>query len=163
VFCSGQRKRSCSWIFHYKNDSVPHQPLTMKLEGVDLNPVILVWVKNYLAKRSSYVVANGTSFQPSAVVSGISQGSAWVLVIFYINDQMEQELMAGSVLHVHADDIQISSTDCTIHSTHDFLSLQSTITAWSYANFLSNLTLNSNKCKFMVLFRWWSPSYPVIQ
>ena len=33
-------------------DSVPHQLLTMKLEGVDLNPVILAWVKNYLAKRS---------------------------------------------------------------------------------------------------------------
>ena len=56
-------------------DSVPHQPLIRKLEGVDLNPVILAWMKYYLAKRSQYVVVNGASSQPSAVVSGIPQGS----------------------------------------------------------------------------------------
>ena len=67
--------------------------------------------------------------------------------------------MAGSVLHVYADDILLYHT---INSTSDFLSLQSDInkiTAWSCANFL---TLNSNKCKFMVLSRRRSPSYPVI-
>ena len=39
-----------------------------------------------------------------------------------MNDLMEQELMAGSVLHVYADDILLYRT---IHSTHDFLSLAS--------------------------------------
>ena len=37
-------------FFDYKKafDSVPHQPLVRKSEGVDLNPVILAWVKDYL-------------------------------------------------------------------------------------------------------------------
>ena len=68
-------------------------------------------------------------------------------------------MMAGSVLHVYTDDILLYRT---INSTHDFLSLQSDIsiiTAWSCANFLN---LNRSKCKFMVLSRQRSPSYPVI-
>ena len=86
------------------------------------------------------------------------------LFIIYINDLMEQELMAGSVLHVYADDILLYSPPFTPHMTscHSNLIYINTITAWSYANFLSNLTLNSNKCMFMVLSRRWSPSYPVI-
>jgi len=39
-----------------------------------------------------------------------------VLVIFYINDQMEQELMAGSVLHVYADDILLYVLHHSLHT-----------------------------------------------
>ena len=123
--------------------------------------MIIAWVKDYLTNRSQYVVVNGASSQPSAVVSGVPQGSVLgpLLFIIYINDLLEQELTAGSAMHVYADDILLYRT---IISTHNFLSLQSDIdkvTAWSSANFL---TLNRKKCKFMVSSRRQSPSYPDI-
>ena len=107
-------KEVAAVFFDYKKafDSVPHQPLIRKLEGVDLNPVILTWVKDYLANHSQYVVVNGASSQLSAIVSGVPQGSVLgpLLFIIYINYLMEQELMAGSVLHVYADDILLYRT-----------------------------------------------------
>lgn len=66
--------------------------------------------------------------------------------------------MAGSALHIYADDILLYRT---INSEHDYVLLQSdinTITSWSSANFL---TLNKSKCKFMILSRRRSPTSPV--
>ena len=71
------------YFFDYKRafDSVSHQPLVRKLEGID---VILAWVKDYLTNCSQYVVGNGAPSQPSAALSSVLQGSVLDPLLFII-------------------------------------------------------------------------------
>ena len=60
-------------FFDFKKafDSIPHSPLLSKLEAIGLDPHIITWIHNYLAKRQQLVVFNGVSSVPSSVVSGV--------------------------------------------------------------------------------------------
>ena len=81
MFCSGQSKEVAALFSDYKKafDSVPHQSLIRNFEGVDLNPVILAWVKDYLADHSQYVVVNGASSQPLQLFLAFLKALFWVL------------------------------------------------------------------------------------
>ena len=51
----------CAVFFYYRKafNSVPHLPLIEKLEAFNLDPVIIVWINNYLFGRSQNVVVEG--------------------------------------------------------------------------------------------------------
>ena len=45
-------------------DSVPHQPLTKKLQAIGLDVCLVQWITDYLTNRTQYVVVNSISSKP---------------------------------------------------------------------------------------------------
>ena len=117
-------------FFDFKKafDTVPHLPLLSKLEKIGLDPLIIMWIHNYLAERQQRVVVNGTSSRSSHVLSGVPQGSILgpLLFLIYIDDIADMGLSAGSSLVIYADDILLYRP---IRTSGDYSALQDDIDA----------------------------------
>ena len=151
----------CVIFFDYKKafDSVPHGPLVNKLQHIGLNKHILHWIWNYLSNRSQQVVMNGSVSSSTPVASGVPQGSVLepLLFIMYINDLTFLPLTVGSNLSLFADDVILYRP---ISVPSDYSKIQCDIGAiehWSDSNYLS---LNPQKCKYMIISRRHSPVLP---
>ena len=151
----------CAVFFDYRKafDSVPHLPLLKKLENLGFNDHILHWVSGYLASRSQSVVVNGKSSLPAPVISGVPQGSVLgpLLFLIYINDLTEINLTDGAKITLYAEDVLLFRV---INSPEDFAKLQDDIDKvgnWSCTN---HLTLNRDKCKYMIVSRRKTVSTP---
>ena len=155
-------KEVCAVFFDYRKafDSVPHLPLLKKLENLGFNDHILHWIiSGYLTSRSQTVVVNGESSLPAPVISGVPQGSVLgpLLFLIYINDLTEINLRDGAKITLYADDVLLFRV---INSPEDFDRLQNDIDEvgnWSSINFL---TLNRDKCKYMIVSRRKTVSTP---
>ena len=130
----------CTIFFDYSKafDTVPHRCLLQKLESVNVHPLILRWITHYLYRRSQYVCVGGSSSDLQPVLSGVPQGSVLgpILFIFYINDIMSIQLMAGT-MSLYADDIMFYRI---IRSTMDYLALQidiDSLCCWTDRNLLT--------------------------
>ena len=151
----------CAVFFDYQKafDSVPHLPLLKELENLGFNDHILHWVSGYLASRSQSVVVNGESSLPAPVISGVPQGSVLgpLLFLIYINNLTEINLTDGAKITLYADDVLLFRV---INSPEDFAKLQDDIDKvgnWSCTN---HLTLNRDKCKYMIVSRRKTVSTP---
>ena len=151
----------CIIFFDYKKafDSVPHGPLMEKLCSIGLNEHILRWIWNYLSSRLQQVAVNGSVSSTIPVRSGVPQGSVLgpLLFIIYVNDLTLLPLADGSNLSLFADDVILYRP---ISVLSDYFKIQCDITAiehWSDSNFLS---LNPQKCKYMIVSRKRSPLLP---
>ena len=150
----------CTVFFDYSKafDTVPHRCLLQKLESINVHPLILRWTSHYLYGRSQYVCVGGASSCLKPVLSGVPQGSVLgpILFIFYINDIMNVQLLAGT-MSLYADDIMFYRI---IRSATDYHALQidiDSLCCWTDRNLL---TFNAKKCKYMLISRKKQPTLP---
>ena len=141
-------KRSVQYtLISAKRSTLFHVTLLHKLTDLDLGKHILSWIQSYLANRTQI----GDQSCSLPVISGVPQGSVLgpLLFLVYIND-VSAHVSSSSKLALFADDMTLYRC---ISSPADYTVLQSDITAisvWVSNNFLS---LNSNKCCFMLISR----------
>ena len=145
-----------SFDYHKAFDSVPHFPLVKKLMDLNFDLFIVTWVTSYLCDRSQCVVVNGDASGLVQVVSGVPQGSVLGPLLFciYIDSVALcfQSVNAHNVLY--ADDLLLYKS---IACAQDFVDMQLDVLAivqWSENN---HFTLNSAKCKAMVISRKKNP------
>ena len=156
-----QGKEVSAIFFDYQKafDSLPHRPLLSKLEFLQLNNVILTWLRDYLTTRFQFVAVNGAESPPSPVLSGVPQGSILgpLFFLLYIDDLSHVRFLTSPRLHMFADDVLLYHID----SPEDFVSVQENINRvfdWSTQNALS---LNCTKCKSMIISRKKTSIQPV--
>ena len=144
----------CAVFFDYRKafDSVPHWPLIEKLEALNFDPVIIVWITNYLFGRSQKVVVNGETSATVPVLSGVPQGSVLGPLLFciYVDGVTKCTKSQGARDALYADDLMLYKP---ISCTQDLSDLQEdilNIEKWSADN---HLTLNPVKCKCMLISR----------
>ena len=142
-------------------DSVPHALLLQHLKDIELDSHIVQWISSYLSGRKQYVVVEGTSSDSVSVVSGVPQGSVLgpLLFLTYINCVGNLELSDGSRLTMYADDILLMKP---IRGFNDFIHLQRDIDI--IANCIDNLrlSLNTAKCKYIIVSRKKQPTIPLM-
>ena len=128
-------------------DSVPHKRLLVKLQACGIKGKLLRWIENFLTEREQQVVVNGTKSDPSAVISGIPQGSMLgpLLFLIYVNDLPE---MVNSVIKLFADDTKLYRS---INNESDRILLQKDLDAVMDWSTKWQLPFNTNKCKTMTV------------
>ena len=156
-------KEVCTVFFDLRKafDSVPHRSLLEKLKASGINGHILSWLFSYLLGREQSVVLDGKTSSTIPVLSGVPQGSILDLLLFfiYINDSATEQLFPETHFTVYADDLLLHrEIKCTDHE--DYSKLQQDVNklaSWVDDN---KLTLNSKKCKYMIISRLQKESVP---
>ena len=139
-------------------DSVPHIPLIEKLQHIDLDEHLILWIKSYLSLRIQSVAVDGATSSPRPVISGVPQGSVLgpLLFLIYINDITTISLSPLSQCVLYADDVLlyrlIASPQDARAIQHDIEEVQQ----WASSNYLK---LNATKCKYMIISRKPSVTY----
>ena len=156
---SGQEVGSIFFDLRKAFDSVPHRLLLDKVQSCGLDPCTLSWIRSYLTDRKQHVVVGGDSSPDTPVLSGVPQGSVLgpLLFLIYIDDVSSISLSEGSTLNLFADDMLLYKP---IKSSVDFNNLQSDIDKVSEWVDRNHLTLNTAKCKSMLVTRKREPNQP---
>ena len=131
-------------------DSVPHQPLLLKLFQLQVNPFLLRWIHNYLSNRSQSVVLDSAQSNPLPVVSGVPQGSVLGPLLFLVYIDGTSNTSLHGKIAMYADDIALYSI---IKNPSDYTYLQGDITSLCSWLAINHLTLNLTKCCYMLFSR----------
>ena len=136
-------------------DTVPHRRLLGKLEAYGVQGNLLNWIKAFLTNRSQEVTVNGSKSLPSAVISGIPQGTVLgpVLFVVYINDLLDNVSSGGLMF---ADDTKIYRQ---ITTRDDALQLQQDITKLEDWSKLWQIRFNHDKCHVMTMGKFENIRY----
>ena len=109
-------------------DTVPHNRLKLKLQWDGITGTTFQWISSFLCMHCQRVVIDNTSFNLTAVTSGIPQGTVLgpTLFLIYINDIIDN--IRHSKIRFFANDIilykQISSVNDADRLQSDLESLQ---------------------------------------
>ena len=138
---------------------MPHRSLLEKLKASGINGHILSWLFSYLLGREQSVVLDGKTSLTIPVLSGVPQGSVLgpLLFLIYINDSATEQLFAETHITMYADDLLLHRE---IKCIEDYSKLQQDVNklaSWVDDN---KLTLNSKKCKYMIISRLRKKSVP---
>ena len=110
-------------------DTVPHNKLIHILKHIKINPLIIIWIQNFLQNRSQQTAVENSLSKSCSITSGVPQGSVLGPQLFtlFLNILLrELESIPQIVPYAFADDLKIIST----HPQQLQTSLD-TITAWS--------------------------------
>ena len=141
-------------IFDFRKafDSVPHRALLEKLENLQVNSLLVKWIRSYLSGRNQQVVVNGRSSDARPVLSGVPQESVVgpLLFLIYIDEIKSITLSPGSHLTLYADDMLLYRP---ITNSADYDLLQEDINRLSKWVDANHLSFNVQKCKVMKVTR----------
>ena len=154
-------KEICAIFFDLRKafDSVPHRSLLEKLKACNINEYILRWLFSYLQGREQSVVLDGKTSSAIPVLSGVPQGSVLgpLLFLIYINDSACVQLNPGTYITMYADDLLLHrEIDCP----EDYPKLQQDVNEIAKWVDVNQLSLNSKKCKYMIVSRLRGRSVP---
>ena len=123
-------------------DRVPHQRLLSKLYHYGVRDSLLLWINNFLTKRSQRVVVDGEASDWVPVISGVPQGTVLgpLLFLSFIND-----LSSGitSKIRLFADDCLIYRP---IKNIEDSAALQRDLDILHRWSTTWNMKFNTDKC-----------------
>ena len=129
-------------------DSVAHEHLLIKLQGIGINGELLQWIRSFLTHRLQRVVVNGTYSDWLNVRSGVPQGSVLgpLLFLLYIDDL--HSIVRHSKLKLYADDVALyreikSEADCQLLQ-EDLDHICDWANKWQ-------LRLNASKCEALLI------------
>ena len=90
-------------------DTVPHERLLRKLDGLGVQGKILGWIRSFLSNRTQKVIVDGEESGWRDVISGIPQGSGLcpMLFICFIND-LPKDVKTN--VFIFADDTKLFAT-----------------------------------------------------
>ena len=124
-------------------DTVPHERLLHKLDGLGIQGKLLAWIRSFLSDRSQKVIIDGEESGWKEVVSGIPQGSVLgpMLFICFVNDLPD---VVKSNVYIFADDTKLFAKvpDNATVLQQDLDNLQKWSDKWQ-------LRFNASKCKVM--------------
>lgn len=128
-------------------DTVPHEKLLFKLENFGIEGPLLLWLRNFLTKRTMKVMIEGSCSDTTTVDSGVPQGTVLgpLLFLCHINDLPDT---VTSNVRLFADDCLLYRE---INSFQDHLVLQKDLTnleAWAL-NW--GMRFNASKCYILSL------------
>lgn len=121
----------------------------LKLSSLNLDPLILSWIRAFLTNRSQYTVVRGHRSSTTNVISGVPQGSVLgpLLFLIFINDLPSS---VTSSIRLFADDCVVYRRICV---SSDQLALQNDLNVIENWCSFWMMQLNISKCKFMQVSR----------
>jgi hypothetical protein len=139
----------CYMDFQKAFDSVPHERLLQKTAAMGIENPLLKWIRAFLTNRTQTVVVGGKTSNPTAVKSGVPQGSILgpLLFVIYVNDL---PLAIESHAKLYADDTKIYRT---ITSPEDQQHLQRDLTKLCEWARKWQLRFHPDKCVIMTIGR----------
>ena len=129
-------------------DCVSHDILLRKLEKYGIRGNVYKLFKSYLSSRSQYVKLDNTVSSFIDIVFGVPQGSILgpLLFLIYINDLPEA---SHFFIRLFADDTFLCAQDSELWRLENNVNTElSKVYKWLVSN---KLTLNYDKCKFMIV------------
>ena len=128
-------------------DKVDHDRLLSKLSSMGISSSLHQWIHSFLKNRTQSVLVDGATSSPTAVLSGVPQGTVLgpLLFLVYIND-ICKDLSPGTIIRLFADDSLIYRH---IFGPDDVKTLQkdlNTLQAWERVN---KMEFHPDKCQVL--------------
>ena len=128
-------------------DTVSHGKLLHVLSHYQIDPTVIIWIKNYLSQRLQNTVVDDIMSNCEPVTSGVPQGSvlAPLLFIIYTEDLIRtiNQEATNTTVFAYADDIKLISND-----PNDIQLALDTVKAWIDK---WQLRLNTNKSEHLTI------------
>ena len=128
-------------------DTVNHFIFIEKLQKLDIPPIVINWIINFLTDRTQQVVTNGRRSSRLSITRSIVQGSGLGPLLFLICIVDLKPFCNINILCKYADDL---SQLCPQYSSSDLVGEFSHIVRWAEA---SRLIINRSKSKEIVFRR----------
>ena len=129
-------------------DRINHRLLITKMEGMDIDPILIAWVRNFLTGRKQRVKIGKFVSSLEPVNGGVPQGTVLgpILFIIMINDL----LMEYQARWKYVEDSTVTET-LTRDQPSSLQATLESINQWCEKN---DMRLNTKKCKEVLICFW---------